>query len=149
SRSRQRAAARRRRPRAPARRGQHISRSATEQSRGAGALYALRLPEGRHAARLLSRALRPRGRAGPDPAAGVTRRHEILREMGLRPVGRLGAQRVQEEKGGWIELKQAVPACTACGLHKTRTQTVFGVGDEQADWMFVGEAPGAEEDRLG
>jgi len=46
-------------------------------------------------------------------------------------------------------LKQAVPACTACGLHKGRTQTVFGVGDEQADWLLVGEAPGAEEDRLG
>ena len=49
----------------------------------------------------------------------------------------------------WRELKQAVPACTACGLHKGRTQTVFGVGDETADWLLVGEAPGAEEDRLG
>jgi len=53
------------------------------------------------------------------------------------------------QQGSWIELKQAVPACTACGLHKSRTQTVFGVGDEQADWLLVGEAPGAEEDRLG
>ena len=42
-----------------------------------------------------------------------------------------------------------MPACTACGLHKSRTRTVLGVGDEQADWMLVGEAPGAEEDRLG
>src|SRR5205085_1294718 len=50
---------------------------------------------------------------------------------------------------GWIPIKQAVPACTACGLHKSRTQTVFGVGDENADWMLIGEAPGAEEDRLG
>jgi uracil-DNA glycosylase len=49
----------------------------------------------------------------------------------------------------WRELKLAVPACTACGLHKGRTQTVFGVGDENADWLLVGEAPGAEEDRLG
>ena len=49
----------------------------------------------------------------------------------------------------WIELKQAVPACTACSLHKSRTQTVFGVGDENAEWMLIGEAPGAEEDRLG
>ena len=48
-----------------------------------------------------------------------------------------------------IEIKQAVPGCIACGLHKTRTQTVFGVGDENADWMLIGEAPGAEEDRLG
>ena len=42
-----------------------------------------------------------------------------------------------------------MPAGTACGLHKSRTQTVFGVGDENADWMLIGEAPGAEEDRLG
>ena len=49
----------------------------------------------------------------------------------------------------WRELKQAVPACTACALHKGRTQSVFGVGDENADWLLVGEAPGAEEDRLG
>ncbi len=49
----------------------------------------------------------------------------------------------------WVELKQAVASCTACGLHATRTQTVFGVGDEHAEWLLVGEAPGAEEDRLG
>jgi DNA polymerase len=49
----------------------------------------------------------------------------------------------------WIPLKAAVSGCTQCGLHKTRTQTVFGVGDENADWMLIGEAPGAEEDRLG
>jgi DNA polymerase len=34
-------------------------------------------------------------------------------------------------------------------LHKSRTQTVLGVGDENADWLLIGEAPGAEEDRLG
>jgi DNA polymerase len=50
---------------------------------------------------------------------------------------------------GWTELKQAVSGCTQCGLHKSRTQTVFGVGDPDADWMLIGEAPGAEEDRLG
>jgi uracil-DNA glycosylase len=50
---------------------------------------------------------------------------------------------------GWIPLKAAVSGCVKCGLHKTRTRTVFGVGDENADWMLIGEAPGAEEDRLG
>ncbi|MBI5908682.1 MAG: uracil-DNA glycosylase [Betaproteobacteria bacterium] len=50
---------------------------------------------------------------------------------------------------GWAELKAAVAACTACGLRKTCTQTVFGVGDERADWLLVGEAPGAEEDARG
>jgi len=49
----------------------------------------------------------------------------------------------------WAELKSAVKACEACGLRKTCTQTVFGVGDEQADWLLVGEAPGAEEDARG
>ena len=71
--------------------------------------------------------------------------------MGLAPIWRLRTAPLVPAKAGtdWIELKQAVPACTACGLHQTRTQTVFGVGDEQADWMLIGEAPGAEEDRLG
>jgi len=49
----------------------------------------------------------------------------------------------------WDALKRAVPVCTACELHKSRTQTVFGVGDQRAEWLLVGEAPGAEEDRLG
>jgi len=83
----------------------------------------------------------------------MTRRHEILKEMGLTPVWRLRNEKKEmeevKEETGWIELKRIVPACTACGLHKTRTQTVLGVGDEKADWLFIGEAPGAEEDRLG
>lgn len=49
----------------------------------------------------------------------------------------------------WAVLEQSVINCTACGLHKTRTQTVFGTGNRQADIMFIGEAPGAEEDRQG
>ncbi len=49
----------------------------------------------------------------------------------------------------WPELKAAVSSCTACGLRAGCTQTVFGVGDENADWLLVGEAPGGEEDRLG
>ena len=46
-------------------------------------------------------------------------------------------------------LRERVASCTACGLCAKRTQTVFGVGDEAADWMIVGEAPGENEDRLG
>ncbi len=49
----------------------------------------------------------------------------------------------------WDALRATVSACTRCCLHETRTQTVFGVGDPNADWMFIGEAPGAEEDRRG
>ncbi|TMH69918.1 MAG: uracil-DNA glycosylase [Betaproteobacteria bacterium] len=82
----------------------------------------------------------------------MSRRHDVLAEMGLAPIWRLRNPPVPAAPlpdRGWIELKQAVPACTACGLHKGRTQTVFGVGDENAEWMLIGEAPGAEEDRLG
>ena len=49
----------------------------------------------------------------------------------------------------WATLKQQVHDCTACKLRAGCTQTVFGVGDEQADWLFVGEGPGAEEDARG
>jgi uracil-DNA glycosylase family 4 len=49
----------------------------------------------------------------------------------------------------WAELKLAVAGCSACGLRKSCTQTVFGVGDQEADWLLVGEAPGAEEDARG
>jgi uracil-DNA glycosylase len=50
---------------------------------------------------------------------------------------------------GWDELRAAVASCQRCELHATRTQTVFGVGNPAARWMFIGEAPGAEEDRQG
>jgi DNA polymerase len=88
----------------------------------------------------------------------MSRRAELLAEMGLAPVWRLRRESCVAEEpqrptpppgATWIELKQLVSGCTRCALHKTRTQTVFGVGDENADWMLIGEAPGAEEDRLG
>jgi len=50
---------------------------------------------------------------------------------------------------GWDELERAVKSCTLCPLHKTRTQGVFGVGNRNAQWMVIGEAPGADEDRQG
>ena len=49
----------------------------------------------------------------------------------------------------WPELRATVAHCTACQLCQGRTQTVFGVGHPQADWMVVGEAPGEQEDRQG
>lgn len=47
------------------------------------------------------------------------------------------------------ELKLTVSNCKRCELHRTRTQTVFGVGHPAAEWLIIGEAPGADEDRLG
>jgi uracil-DNA glycosylase len=49
----------------------------------------------------------------------------------------------------WEELTREARQCQACGLCTTRTQVVFGVGDRRADWLVVGEAPGADEDRQG
>jgi len=91
-----------------------------------------------------------------------------LKEMGLSPVWRLRAvdvvpdqlqekiqERFQDQKGvniqdmDWAQLKAKVAGCTDCKLRAGCTQTVFGVGDENADWLLVGEAPGSEEDRLG
>ena len=86
----------------------------------------------------------------------MSRRSDILHEMGLSPVWRLrSVQEVPEQKNesieqmDWPQLKAKVAGCTDCKLRAGCTQTVFGVGNEQADWMLVGEAPGQEEDRVG
>ena len=50
---------------------------------------------------------------------------------------------------GWDRLREEVRTCTRCALHQTRTQAVLGVGNPEAQWMVIGEAPGAEEDRRG
>jgi len=49
----------------------------------------------------------------------------------------------------WESLRAEVLSCTKCALHTTRTQGVFGVGNRRADWLIIGEAPGAEEDKQG
>jgi DNA polymerase len=63
------------------------------------------------------------------------------------PAAAAGAAR--EAGVDWRSLRERVAACTRCGLAKTRTQTVFGVGSLHAQWLVVGEAPGADEDRAG
>lgn len=65
------------------------------------------------------------------------------------PGGQAAADNRPADVDAWIALKDTVKNCTLCDLHKSRTQTVFGVGDPQADWLLIGEAPGAEEDRQG
>lgn len=88
-------------------------------------------------------------------------REDRLRELELLPIWRRrspalapaspvsAAPQSGTAELGWEALQQAVAGCTACALAQTRTRTVFGVGDPQAAWLFVGEAPGAEEDRQG
>ena len=55
----------------------------------------------------------------------------------------------EERRERLVALYKEVQACEKCPLHETRTKSVFGAGDADADLMFVGEAPGAEEDRQG
>src|SRR5450631_2436405 len=86
-------------------------------------------------------------------------RHDYLSALGLEtwvargksiPAGApRDAPEAREAGVDWPELKSRVAACTRCALCGTRTQTVFGVGSQQAEWLVVGEAPGAEEDRQG
>lgn len=76
--------------------------------------------------------------AEPAPAA--------IRAPGAQSVD---ASRVPDAELDWQHLRERVAACRRCALCETRTRTVFGVGNEQADWLIVGEAPGAEEDRQG
>jgi DNA polymerase len=49
----------------------------------------------------------------------------------------------------WAALQQRVENCTLCPLHETRTRTVFGTGNRNADWLIIGEAPGRDEDHEG
>jgi uracil-DNA glycosylase family 4 len=49
----------------------------------------------------------------------------------------------------WERLNEAIRTCTRCELHQGRTQAVCGVGDTSADWLIIGEAPGADEDAQG
>jgi DNA polymerase len=58
-------------------------------------------------------------------------------------------QAAPPEPEGWAEFRRQVESCTKCGLARTRTQAVFGVGPLGAPLMFVGEAPGNDEDAQG
>ena len=60
-----------------------------------------------------------------------------------------GSPVIPEVEAQWESLQAEVLSCTKCALHSTRTQGVFGVGNRRAEWLIIGEAPGAEEDRRG
>jgi len=83
----------------------------------------------------------PRAPAAVPSAPARPATAPVVVARGDRPTG--------TETMDWPALREAVTGCTACGLCQGRTQTVFGVGNEQAHWMVVGEAPGEQEDRQG
>ena len=75
------------------------------------------------------------------PAAAALEASPEIARAPERPSG--------DEAARWEALRTEVLSCTRCPLHKTRTQGVVGVGPHRTDWMVIGEAPGAEEDRRG
>ena len=72
-----------------------------------------------------------------------------LPEPAPEPATPAGEGRPDVGELDWSALRQQVAGCQLCELHQSRTQTVFGVGDEQARWLLIGEAPGVDEDRQG
>ncbi len=92
----------------------------------------------------------------PQPGLPEALRGPGLREASLEPgLPEPGARELAPQPGlpeaglDWEPLRERVAACTRCALCQTRTQTVFGVGSRSAEWLIVGEAPGAEEDARG
>lgn len=91
------------------------------------------------------------------PGRGLTGegRRRYLQAMGiqawrLREAGPAEGMPTVSVAPEWQALEDEVRVCNACEeLAATRTRTVFGVGDREADWLVIGEAPGAEEDRRG
>ncbi|MEA3291027.1 MAG: uracil-DNA glycosylase [Pseudomonadota bacterium] len=84
----------------------------------------------------------------------TARQSEILSTMGIERWGRQrggGSALVENDAAGreLDTLAGEVAKCTGCSLHATRTHTVFGSGNPCVDWLFVGEAPGRDEDRQG
>ena len=99
-----------------------------------------------------------------DPSAPVTE----VEVVSIRPVAAMQAVAVEKVSepsvaqvvkaeavtvtptiaaGDWEGLQQQVDACQQCGLYKTRMNAVFGTGNQQAQWMIIGDAPGADEDK--
>jgi uracil-DNA glycosylase family 4 len=86
-------------------------------------------------------------RAAPSPAPASPLKP--LSTLAALAEASLGARPAGIETMDWPALREAVAGCRACSLCSSRTQTVFGVGHPQADWLIVGEAPGEQEDKQG
>lgn len=99
----------------------------------------------RRANPIRSSAEAPEGSATDERQPSTILRIVPLRAAPLDPDPRRARIQALE----WDAFAEDVDACTACGLCRTRNRSVPGVGDARAEWMFIGEAPGAEEDARG
>jgi DNA polymerase len=121
----------------------------TERQRAMLAAMGVRVFE-RPAARASSAAVAPVLTAPPQVAARPVARAPAAPPVAAPVVVQARtAARPEVASLDWAALRAAVADCRACALCETRTQTVFGVGHQQAHWMIVGEAPGEQEDRQG
>ena len=73
----------------------------------------------------------------------------VFAELKAETAADIKAVAVDFSQLGWSELNKQVTACTACNLHAGRMQTVFGMGDESADWLFVGSWPSEDDEAKG
>ena len=91
--------------------------------------------------------------AGADEVAQLARAAEaapVVAELASLPPAPISVEPISTDAVvQWEALRTEILSCTRCLLHKTRTQGVVGVGPQRTDWMVIGEAPGAEEDRRG
>lgn len=115
-----------------------LSRSQILQEMGIGPIWRLRDVPGGAAA--------PAAVAEPEAAAPAPEPENAVARSVAKPVA-IGAEAIAGL--GWPELRSGIAACGNCVLCQERKQAVPGVGDEQADWLFIGEGPGAEEDARG
>jgi DNA polymerase len=99
--------------------------------------------------------LRAQPAAVPESAAGPDARFDEVgpsrsESRDPRGAGASPSERLQRIAAlDWRDLAADISACTACGLCRTRNKAVPGVGDIRAQWLFIGEAPGADEDAKG
>jgi uracil-DNA glycosylase family 4 len=109
-------------------------------------------PAALNPARAAERRAPPKGAGLPDPshAVAATRRTPEATTAPAPAMAVATHQRVAGvESMDWPALREAVAKCTACRLCEGRRNTVFGVGNQHAHWMIVGEAPGEQEDLQG
>lgn len=84
--------------------------------------------------------------AAEPPTAPIT---DLAAPAALAAAGPATMPREAIARMDWPALREAVRQCQACGLHAQRRQAVFGMGDERAHWLVVGEGPGEQEDAQG
>ena len=114
-------------------------RDAMLKEMGLTPVWRLRVPAGHAAPAAPEPASTARAEPAPSPVESFHSVTPVLEDDRRAAIMRMD----------WPALKEAVAKCCDCPLHAKRNKTVFGVGDENADWMFIGEGPGADEDALG